>query len=416
MVTKAYTASSSGASGPGEAERGGQPALDRLAGGPVLPVGQVPEVDGIGRVEAGPLERLGRERPRALDQRAVRRERHQPVRHDVVRVQAEQHVREDREVDDRAQLIRGQAAKRHAATVPVERHGRRAVAQRHPAADPRPAGRVVLATARRAHPAQLRVDHRAVIALVVVLGEDLPVRGRVVAVLRDRDQPRWLVRRDDLRRARPAAAARPRRRSRRRAPARATRRPASAAAARRRGRSRAHREIRVRRAARRTARTPRRGRGRRWPSRWPSEPQGSSSWPRCRQVLANARTTPSWPRVSSTPPLPVPTASCAPGAGSWAPRADAHPAAAEEVAPFPLEHGGIGIRGARQHPAFPERPQHLRQFPRIDRSGRVGGQVTWNVALTDHTVKARFQLSPCPALTLTPAGHGACPGAGGTFP
>ena len=35
------------------------------------------------------------------------------------------------------------------------------------------------------------------------------------------------------------------------------------------------------------------------------EPQGSSSWPRCRQVLANARTMPSWPRVSSTPPLPA---------------------------------------------------------------------------------------------------------------
>ncbi len=52
-----------------------------------------------------------------------------------------------------------------------------------------------------------------------------------------------------------------------------------------------------------------------------AEPQGSSSWPRCRQVLANARTTPSWPRVSSTPPLPMLTASCAPGAGSWAPRA-----------------------------------------------------------------------------------------------
>ena len=52
-----------------------------------------------------------------------------------------------------------------------------------------------------------------------------------------------------------------------------------------------------------------------------AEPHGSSWWPRCLQVLANARTCPSSPRTSSAPPFPVSTASWSPAAGSrdpWA--------------------------------------------------------------------------------------------------
>ena len=42
-------------------------------------------------------------------------------------------------------------------------------------------------------------------------------------------------------------------------------------------------------------------------------PQGSSSCPRCRQVLANARSTPSSPRLSSTLPSPTASARWSPG-------------------------------------------------------------------------------------------------------
>ena len=52
-----------------------------------------------------------------------------------------------------------------------------------------------------------------------------------------------------------------------------------------------------------------------------AEPRGSSSCPRCRHVFANARTAPSWPRASSTPPAPVPAASWEPADGSWLPSA-----------------------------------------------------------------------------------------------
>ena len=46
--------------------------------------------------------------------------------------------------------------------------------------------------------------------------------------------------------------------------------------------------------------------------------QGSSSWPRCRQVFAKALMAPSSPRTMSAPPAPVSTASWSPAAGSRA--------------------------------------------------------------------------------------------------
>src|SRR5262249_41443241 len=52
-----------------------------------------------------------------------------------------------------------------------------------------------------------------------------------------------------------------------------------------------------------------------------AEPRGSSSGPRGRHVFPNARTTPSGPRASSTPPAPGPAASREPADGSWEPSA-----------------------------------------------------------------------------------------------
>ena len=93
---------------------------------------------------------------------------------------------------------RVQAAQRHAVAAAVQRHRRHAVAQVHGAADPGAGQVVVVAALRRADPAQLRVDRRAVVALVVVLGQDLPVGRRVVLVRAGDDQPAHLVRREQL--------------------------------------------------------------------------------------------------------------------------------------------------------------------------------------------------------------------------
>ena len=95
-LTNWYTPSSSGASGPGRACGDVQAALHRLARGPVLPVGQVPEVDGVGRVEVRLLGDLLRERPRAFDVGAVDGQRRHQVGHHVVGVQADQQVRDSR--------------------------------------------------------------------------------------------------------------------------------------------------------------------------------------------------------------------------------------------------------------------------------------------------------------------------------
>ena len=83
-----------------------------------------------------------------------------------------------------------------AVALPVQRHRRHPVAQVHPAADPGSLGGVVLPALRRAHLAQLGVDGGAVVALVVVLGQDLPVGAGVVLVLPGHLQPAHLVRRD----------------------------------------------------------------------------------------------------------------------------------------------------------------------------------------------------------------------------
>ena len=141
---------------PGPGVRRGQAALHRLAGGPVLPVGEVPEVDGVGRVEAVARGDLGRERPGALDVRAVGGERGHQVRHDVVGMQADEQVGVADEVHDAAQLVLGEAGDRGAAAAAGQRHrlGRRD--EVHRAAHPLPGQVEVVAARRRADPARAR--------------------------------------------------------------------------------------------------------------------------------------------------------------------------------------------------------------------------------------------------------------------
>src|SRR5215469_16712593 len=86
--------------------------------------------------------------------------------------------------------------------------------------------------------------------------------------------------------------------------------------------------------------------------------------------------------------------------------ARARPPAAEEVPALPVVDRGGGVRGRRQHPALPERPQGRRERAAVQRRGREGGRTMGMLRgcghsklLTDHTVKARHPCHACLCLS-----------------
>ena len=87
---------------------------------------------------------------------------------------------------------------RGAAAAPVERHRVGLGDQVHPAADPLAVEVEVVAALRRADPGELGVDRGAVVALLVVLDDHLPVRRELVGVARHGDQVLGPVAADDL--------------------------------------------------------------------------------------------------------------------------------------------------------------------------------------------------------------------------
>jgi len=186
--------------------RRAQPTLYRFAGRPVLTVGQIPEVDGVGRIEVGLGRNVLRKRPCALDMCPVGCERCHHVRHHVVGMQADEQVGVADEVHDGAQLVLREALDRHATAGPGERHGLRALDDRHPATHPGAAEFEVLTAGRRADPRQFGVDGRAVVALLVVLGDHLPIGGQFVGVPGDDGQVLGAVRADDVLQARDVLA------------------------------------------------------------------------------------------------------------------------------------------------------------------------------------------------------------------
>src|SRR5919107_419251 len=90
------------------ATRGDAP-LDGLASVPVLAVGDVPEVAGVGGVEAYLLDSLAAEEPLALHGGVAGSDGRETVGHHVVGVEAYQEVREELEVVDRVVLSPGEA-------------------------------------------------------------------------------------------------------------------------------------------------------------------------------------------------------------------------------------------------------------------------------------------------------------------
>ena len=172
-----------------------------------------------------------------------------------------------------------EARQERAAARPRHRHRLRVRLEVHRPAEPRAGQIEVVAARRRAHGAQLRMDRGAVVALVVVLDGQLPVRGRDVLVRRRRRRARR-SRTARRARSRPPIHSRerwPRRPIRSPSPSRATPRRAPARARTRRGRSRAARRSAVSRATSRRARRSSRGTGSGSPPRFADAPHGSSS-------------------------------------------------------------------------------------------------------------------------------------------
>jgi hypothetical protein len=98
-------------------------------------------------------------------------------------MEAYQEVREELEVVDRAVLSLGEAGQVGRVTLAVKRHGLYALVEIHRAPDPGPLRlQVVAAAGRRAHLAELGMYGGTVVALVVVLHQDLPV-GRYLVVV-----------------------------------------------------------------------------------------------------------------------------------------------------------------------------------------------------------------------------------------
>ena len=176
-----------------------------------------------------------------------------------------------------------------------------------PAADPEPVvAVVVLAARRRAHRAQLRVDVRAVEALVVVLDDQLPVRRQLVVVRGADDEALGLV---TATRGLDAGEVLG---DRRRVAASVHHDPAVPLLDGDRhepvlgaGRTRRARRSAASTAACRRGRSASRGTGSGSSGARSSTPHGTSSWPRCWQTLKKPRSSPSSPRTSSTASSPT---------------------------------------------------------------------------------------------------------------
>ena len=104
------------------------------------------------------------------------------MRHHVVGVCTDEEVREQPHVQDLPELPAGQAADRRAQRPAAHRHGVGVVHQVHVPAGPAAGRHVVQPALDRRHLAQRRVDLGAVVALVVVLDDQLPVRRDLVRV------------------------------------------------------------------------------------------------------------------------------------------------------------------------------------------------------------------------------------------
>ncbi len=159
-------------------------ALDTFADRPVLDVHNVPEVDGVARVEVGRGDRIRMKQTVERDDRAFGALWLQPKRRHVLGRQAAHEVRIDQLTFVPCLLVRVETGERDPVGRPGLRERPRARCVRD-AAVPVEIGAAAVFECRD-YSAQLGVHACAVIALVVVLEDHLPVGGDVVL-----DAPRY---------------------------------------------------------------------------------------------------------------------------------------------------------------------------------------------------------------------------------
>lgn len=148
---------------------------------PVLAVGEVPEADGVTRIEAGIVDAFLLEEPLAGDVCAIRGDRDEAVGHQVIGVEADEHVGPGDEVVDLLVVVFGGAFDELAAVeLAIEGKGVVLSDDRHPATVPRALAGDPLAHVVGGDLVQLGMDAGAVVALGVVLDDGLPVGLDVV--------------------------------------------------------------------------------------------------------------------------------------------------------------------------------------------------------------------------------------------
>ncbi|GIW05024.1 MAG: hypothetical protein KatS3mg059_1644 [Thermomicrobiales bacterium] len=162
----------------GRVRTGARAFLLKLAHLPILTVGKIPEFDGIAGIKSWPGHILGIKEPFAGDVRAIRRERDDPVRHEIVRVEANQQVRPHDKVVDLVVILLGHAREQVAPVRGhVAIHGQRVVVahDRHPTRAPRAARRNPLPEVIGGDAVELGMNARAMITLGIVFDNRLPV-------------------------------------------------------------------------------------------------------------------------------------------------------------------------------------------------------------------------------------------------
>ena len=114
------------------------------------------------------------EKPLAMNNTVVRRLGPNGVEHDVIRMQAEEHVRSDGIVIDAMKVFGWQVSYRLSTDASAIRQAVRAF-DGHVSTDKRTGDQIILSRCGWADSCQLRVDGRAVITLVVILEDELPI-------------------------------------------------------------------------------------------------------------------------------------------------------------------------------------------------------------------------------------------------
>ena len=155
--------------------------LRSFTDGPVLAIDQIPEVHCVAGVEVWLLHHVRVEVPIAFDRRVSRASGPESMDHEIVRVKAVEHVRDDKVVVDTAPVFLRHPLERRSLRVAGPNHRGVVLRELHEAAVeiggsrfPRKIRCVGPGRVMR-DPVQVRVDRGAVVALGIVLPEDFPV-------------------------------------------------------------------------------------------------------------------------------------------------------------------------------------------------------------------------------------------------